>query len=520
MTGKTGEAGTRRFNGFTLDLARGALRTVDGAEVPLRPKSFALLRHLAENAGQVVDRDALMQAVWPGIIVTDDSITQCVREIRRVLGDETQQLLRTLPRRGYLLAIPEAALPDPGPPPKPPTGRPLVVVLPFENIGGDPGRAYFADGLTVDLATDLTRFQSLHVLLKRGGDARPWQALLRGSEASGALPQVSRYLVTGSVRQTIGRIRIAAQLEDAETSALLWADRFDRSIDDIFAVQDELARCIAACLVTRIEQEDLRRTRRKPPASLDAYDLCLRGRELHARATQADTLRARDMFERAVETDPEYGAAHAWLAYTIQRGFVHWWGEPRGEAALPLAMGFARRAVELVPDSSFCLSRLAYIQLVSGQYEEALHTGHAAVHANPCDYGARQANGDMLTYVGHDPEAAVDENRFALMLDPFHPPADRQQLGRALLRAGRPEEALAVLRPIIKVLPDYGLAHHTIVVAAYETGHMDEARTALREALRIAPHWTQRTMGSLWPFRDAAFSERFRAAFRATGLPE
>lgn len=518
-----------RFDHFVLDLVRGAL-LADGAECDLRPKAFALLRHLVENAGHLVDRDGIMQAVWPGIFVSDDSIAQCVKEVRRALGDDEQRLLRTLPRRGYLfaahvsrveavaagvLAAASAAVAADAPP-RPLTGRPRVMVLPFETISGDPEQGYFADGLTADLVTDLTRFQSLHVVSPRRGDPQPWRTPWADEDAP---PRRAAYRVSGSVRRAGGRIRVTAQLEDAQSGAHLWADRFDRPLDDLFAVQEELAERVAAHLVSRVDREGMRRARGRPPASLDAYDLCLRGRELHGRATEADTLLAREMFDRAIAADPDYAAAYAWQAYTVQRGFIHWWGEPRGEAALAPALALAQRAVEIEPDSPLCLSRLAFVQLFLRRYAEALENGRAAVRLNPCSFDARQAYSDVLSHAG-DPEEAVQETRIALALDPFHPPAVRNQLGRALLLAGRAEEALAELRPLVARLPDYGPAYHTLVVTAVETGHMDEACAAVREVRRIGPHWTMRTLDSLWFFRRLADAERFRAAYRAAGLPE
>lgn len=520
-----------RFDHFVLDLVRGAL-LADGAERDLRPKAFALLRHLVENAGHLVDRDGIMQAVWPGVFVTDDSIAQCIKEVRRALGDDEQRLLRTLPRRGYLfaaqvsrveavavvLAAASAAVAADAPP-RPPTGRPRVVVLPFETIGGDPEQGYFAGGLTADLVTDLTRFQSLHVVSPRRGN-QPWREAPESPWADGDAPlQRAAYRVSGSVRRAGGRIRVTAELEDAQSGVHLWADRFDRPLDDLFAVQEELAERVAAHLVSRVDREGMRRARGRPPASLDAYDLCLQGRELHSRATEADTLLAREMFDRAIAADPDYAAAFAWQAYTVQRGFIHGWGEPRGEAALAPALALAQRAVEIEPDSPLCLSRLAFVQLFLKRYHEALENGRAAVQLNPCSFDARQAYSDVLSHAG-DPEEAVQETRIALALDPFHPPAVRNQLGRALLLAGRPEEALAELRPLVARLPDYGPAYHSLVVAAVESGHMEEARAAVREVRRIGPHWTMRTIDSLWFFRRPADAERFRAAYRAAGLPE
>src|SRR6202522_137244 len=232
------KAGSARyaFGRFVLDLGRGVL--LEGAEErALRPKSFSLLRLMVENADRLINRDEIMQVVWPGTFVTEDSITQCIGEIRRALSDVGQVTLRTVPRRGYLLAgpvrpcddvggAPSASVADPGEQaemPSPPTGRPIVIVLPFENIGGDPEQGYFADGLTADLVTDLTRFQELQIA------SPPRQAENPGPSALEAIPETlpaaSRFIIGGAVRRAGGRLRITVLLSDARTHVNLWAGR-------------------------------------------------------------------------------------------------------------------------------------------------------------------------------------------------------------------------------------------------------------------------------------------------------
>ncbi len=182
-----------RFGRFVIDLRRGAL-FADGTERPLRPKSFALLRHLAGRAGQLVGRDEIMEAVWPGTYVTEDSITQCIRDIRRALGDDDAHILRTLPRRGYLLAAVEPAAPEsvpgsmavPDPLPAPPTDRPVVLVLPFENIGGDPEQGYFADGRAPTLSRTLRASRSCKSPLRHGLIPFPTACLAARATSSAA----------------------------------------------------------------------------------------------------------------------------------------------------------------------------------------------------------------------------------------------------------------------------------------------------------------------------------------------
>lgn len=501
-----------RFGGSFLDLRRGVL-LVNGAERLLRPKSFALLQYLAERAGQLVGRDEIMRAVWPGTYVTEDSITQCVRDIRRALGEEDGHLLRTLPRRGYMLAITGSAtetqpgaVAETGKMPPLPTGRPMVFVLPFEIIGGDLEYRYFADGLRADLVTDLTHFQDLHIVAPTGAD-HPVNGLAGGAS----------YTVGGSVRRAAGRIRINVKLSDPASGVSFWAERFDRPLEDLFAVQEDLTNHIAASVETRIGREGLRRLQRHPPANLDAYDLYLQGRELHGRSTETDMLLARQYFDRAIAADPLYAPAHAWQAYTVQRGFTLGWGTPKGRAALDLALSFARRAVALEPDSSACLARLALVLALAGQHAEAVETAERGARANPCDSAGRAAYGEVLSMSGSY-TAGAEELRNALSLNPFHPPFWRATLGRALLLAGHHHEALEELERSRKEAPDYRPCHSSLLVAYVETGQMDAAYVAAKDFLRLRPGFTVQDYDGVFGFSRASDTERFLTAFRAAGV--
>jgi TolB-like protein len=502
-----------RFGRSFLDLRRGVL-LVNGAERPLRPKSFALLQHLAERAGQLVGRDEIMEAVWPGTYVTEDSITQCIRDIRRALGDEDAHLLRTLPRRGYMLAIANSAaaeplphaISEPGKLPPLPAGRPMVFVPPFENIDRDLEHRYFADGLRTDLVTDLTHFQELHVVAPATADH------LANGLAVGA-----SYMVSGSVRRAGGRIRINVRLSDAASGVSFWAERFDRPLEDLFAVQEDLTNHIAASVETRIGREGLRRLQRHPPANLDAYDLYLQGRELHGRSTEKDMLLARQYFDRAIAADPLYAPAHAWQAYAVQRGFTLGWGTPKGRAALDLALSFARRAVALEPDSSACLARLALVLALAGQHAEAVEAAERGARANPCDSAGRAAYGEVLSMSGN-PAAGAAELRTALSLNPFHPPFWRATLGRALLLAGRHNEALEELERSRSEAPDYRPCHSSLLVAYVETGQMEAAFQAAKDFLHLRPGFTLRDYDGVFGFRQASDTDRFLTAFEAAGL--
>lgn len=517
------------FGHFVLDVDRGMLLG-HGTERRLRPKSLTLLQYLVENAERLISRDEIMAAVWPDTFVTEDSIAQCIKEIRRALDDEAQAVLRTVTRRGYRLAIaalrvepsvrtqtasPALATAEAaGPIPPPPAGRPVVAVLPFENIGADREQVWFANGLSNDLVTDLTHFQDLHVISLVGPASRPPE--LR--KAAPALPETAQYVFGGSVQRAGGRIRISVQLRDAKTDVSLWAKRFDSRLTDLFAVQEDLTNHIAAHVDAQVGREGLRRALRQPPASLDAYDLYLQGRELHLRATRQDTLLAHDLFDRALRLDPGYASAWAWLAYTVLRGSTHFWGHLHGRAAAEHAVVLARRAVALEPDAPVCLTKLGLILMWTNEWDEALETTRAAVQANPSDPDGRFAYASVLAHTGHTTEAEP-EFRLALSLNPTHPPTWRGLLGQLMVLAGRFEEALPELRFCAMRAPNYEPCLYALAVASASLGQIDHARAALRPMLQNDPDLTTRGVIERLALRDPAVHARYDSALRACGVP-
>jgi TolB-like protein len=529
----------------------------DGTPVTLGGRAFDLLLALVEAKGEIVTKEALMRRVWPGAIVDDNSLQVQISALRKALGRDADLLITTVPRRGYCFTnkrqwreaaataakaeeAPSTPSERPSPivlpfqslgdetgqgvaatilkatPQHPATDRPVVAVLPFDNIGGDTDQTYFVDGLTVDLVTDLSRFQSLHVVgppRRSEGSGR----VLPTPPGSGieAPPRAAAYLVSGNVRRTEARIRVTAQLEDAQSGVVLWSERFDRSLEDLFVVQEELSQRIAGVLVANIDREALGRAKRRPPASLDAYDLCMRGRDFLDQGSEAGTLAAREMFDRAIAADPDYAPAYALNAFAVQRAVTHGWGEPRGKAALDLALDLANRAVTLEPGSSLGLSRLAFVlMLCQGRGNEAVDVGRRAVFANPSDAIARYSYGHALTLTGN-PEAGIEELRLSLELNPFHSALRRFGLGRALLLAGRHDEAIAELRWCAAHAPEAATCHATMVVAFVEMGLMDEARASLRKFQQLRPGWQPRNFDGPWSFHRESDAQRFLEAFRA-----
>jgi TolB-like protein len=306
------------FEGFTLDLSRGCLRNADG-EIRLRPKSFELLRVLAQNPGRLLQKDELLSAVWPDVTVTEEALAHCVSEVRRALSDRGQVIIKTVPRRGYLFAcavkretadIPEErpnralALPD----------KPSIAVLPFTNLGADAEQEYLADGIVEDIITELSRFSELFVI------ARNSSFQYKGKATD--VRQVGRdlgvrYVLEGSVRRGGDRLRISAQLIDAATGTHRWAERYDRKLADVFAVQDEVVGTIAAILaahVRKAETERARACRRLKSSSLLTRRSACR---IFTRPAVSSSSRLPLM-----QTTP--APMPSWRARTSQRGSTPW----------------------------------------------------------------------------------------------------------------------------------------------------------------------------------------------------
>src|SRR5258706_10273784 len=357
-----------RFEGYTLDIACGALRTAD-RDLQLRPKSFEVLRYLLENADRIVTKQELMKAVWPDVIVTDQVLAHCVSEVRQSIGDSKQTIVKTIPRRGYRFtapvlrlatgagAAPQPALPPAESPPawsdpasrsqSPPLDRPSVAVLPFANLNGDSQQDYFSDGITEDIITELSRFSELMVIARNSSFQYKGKAIdiRRVGRKLGA-----RYVLEGSVRRSGDRVRITAQLIDAITGANRWAERYDRELHDVFAVQDEVARTIVAILAAHVNRAETERALLKPPAAWQAYEYYLRGAEAlvlhHTRRTKASLYDARRLLEQSLVIDPAYARAAAMLART----HLYAYGDPSdgdylSPAALDRALELAQTAV-------------------------------------------------------------------------------------------------------------------------------------------------------------------------------
>jgi TolB-like protein len=419
-----------------------------------------------------------------------------------------EQRLKNIARpvRAYRLVRGTAGPAEPAPAKA--ADRPSIAVLPLDNIGGDPEQTYFSDGISEDLITALSRFRDLRVLARHSSFALRGQAL--DAIELGRRLGVG-YLLEGSVRRLGDRVRVTAQLIDASGGDHLWAERYDRPLDDIFAIQDELVATIAATLAGRIHAAGIDRAKRKPTSDLAAYDLLLRGMERLGSYEEGANEAAIDLFGQAVALDPDYALAHAFLALAI---FNLPWGE-RADEDRTRCLEFAHRAVQLDPTDSRCHRILAVILLTAREFDRAEVHADRAVALNPNDPDAAGYRAYIFAFVGR-PQEALAEGRRALALNPFPPSWYGPSLARALHDASRFAEAAAEFERIAK--PRY---HHLARLALCYTalGRAPDAERAVARTLAAKPDFSSAAWTASLPYRHAAYREQLRADLVAAGLP-
>jgi TolB-like protein/DNA-binding winged helix-turn-helix (wHTH) protein/Tfp pilus assembly protein PilF len=488
---------------FHIDLDREAVTGPEGTAIRLRPQSFAVLRHLAANAGRIVGKDELAEAVWPDVAVTDDSLMQCIADIRRALGPAGQGLICTLPKRGYLIDAPATAAPptflgDPH--------RPAVAVLPFRAIAGGERAAGLGEGIGEDVIVELSRSPDLSVIAR----ASSFRFADTGDPAEIAAALGVRFLLGGTVRLDGARLRVTAHLVRCPSGEELWAERFDRGLASVFDIQTEIARTVTATVLGRIASVDAPPSAR-PPEDLAAYELVLAGlRALH-RYTRGDLEAARDAFRAAIEREPGYGRPHGLLALT--EIYLPWYYGIDTDASAAVAP--AERAVALDARDTRGHCALGIARLMDRAHDRARAHFETGLRANANDDLLLIEHARFLMYDDRA-EAALAYSAEAMRLNPFHPNWYWNIEGRVLHTLGRFEAATVAFERVANP-PFWTLAYLAACAAAL--GRSDLAAEH-RDRLRAAhPGFTLARFARIFPYRNPDTEARFLASLRAAGLP-
>jgi TolB-like protein/class 3 adenylate cyclase/Tfp pilus assembly protein PilF len=389
--------------------------------------------------------------------------------------------------------------------------RPSIAVLPLVNMSGDPEQQYFSDGITEDIITELSRFRQMHVVSRnsssrfRGTDID----MVRAGRELGV-----RYLVEGSVRRMGARTRITAQLIDATTGTHIWAERYDAAQDEIFEIQDRVVRTIVGTLAGRMNAAAADWAKRKPPASLEAYDCVLRGDALPI-GPPASEAEARALFEKAIDLDPGYARAYALLAFALER---EWFRDMSGSDSLrEESLAMARKAVALDDNDATCHLAIGWAHVNRRSYELAEQHFAKALALNP-NHPVVQSDIAQFYICRGEPEKAIEGLKEARQLDPFFTPFwFWGEMGTAQFVAGRYDEAIESMRKS----PALSSGQQSILAASYaKAGKLDLARQCTVDLLRSAPDFSSRLYVAKLSLMRASDAQNLADGLRQAGLPE
>ncbi len=389
--------------------------------------------------------------------------------------------------------------------------KPSIAVLPLVNMSGDSEQEFFADGLTEDIITELSRFHDLLVISRNSTFVYKGKAV--------KVQDVARefgvdYVLEGSVRKAGGRIRVTVQLIDAETDRHIWAERYDRELEDIFAIQDEITRAIVATLRGRVEAATHDRAKRKPTDNMVAYECVLAAKVLHHRSTRTDNEQAQHLLDRALALDPNYAHAHAWKACVLGQSWIYGWCIDN-DVTLQQVVNELEIALALDENDSDVHRILAAVNLTRDDHDKAAYHQERALTLNPNYDLVVVQQGELLTWLGR-PEEGIDWIRKAMRLNPYHPERFWSHLGRACYCAEKYAEAVEAFSRLTR--PDH--THHAFLAATFaQMGNSVAAAAHAAEVLKREPQFSVAAYLGTQHYKHEADRRRHEAGLLEAGLP-
>jgi TolB-like protein/DNA-binding winged helix-turn-helix (wHTH) protein/Flp pilus assembly protein TadD len=539
--------------------------TKGGEEARLEAKVMLVLMYLAEHAGDVVSRAELEEKLWPGRIVTEDSVTKAIAKLRRVFADDARHpsVIETVPKSGYRLiaevkAINEAiekeavgleqtaqgmrrswrrSLPRvlgpisvlalligalalfeqdrmPSVLTAPFSHRSAVAVVPFKNFGMAPREDYFANGITADLITDLSKVNGLLVIAPgtvfayRDSDTAPRQI--------SAELDVD-YLIVGSVQRLVNSLRINVQLIEASAERAVWGERYTGMLGDIFDIQDELAAAVIAALKVELDPVEQAYLASRPTGSVDAYDHYLRGLAEHGGRSEAQNLSARGYFEKAIEFDPAFARAYTGLALTYSREAIDGWTS-MPSVSLERASRLAEKATRIdsaLPQAHFVGGQ---VKLFQRRHAHAIASAERALEVDPNYADAYALLAWTLNYAGRSDQALTALER-AIRLNPKPPASYLEILGEIHFAQGEYQESVSTFRRVLGINPGYLRARMWYAAAIAQAESEHEAEWEVAELLVASPLLTLERLEFAFPFQNHRVMETVMDSLRNAGLP-
>lgn len=461
----------------------------------------------------------LQSLAEPGGVTVSDSVKSAVRgKVPAALEDQGEQVLRNIPEpvRAYGLkaegssaakrgsTVGEVDLPIPD--------KPSIAVLPFTNMSDEPEQEYFADGITEDIITDLSRVSGLFVVARNSSFVFKNRAV-DIKEVGGRLGVM--HVLEGSVRKAGARVRITAQLIDARTGGHLWVERFDRELADIFAVQDEVTRRIVDVLKVRLTTPERSRREQRGRVNAEAYDYAVRGRGSLRQYTPESAKQSRALLERALEIDNRFAPAYANLALLHFVEFINGWNQA-GEEHLDRGIEFVNKALELDHDEALAYQALAMLKLCQRDYEAARRAAERVIELDQNFGEGFLTLGQVLDFMGQHGDA-IKAFEWGLRLDPEFD-LTRHLLGRAQLGMGRYAEAEQSFKRRLALNPYSDMTRAYLASLYGSLGRNEEAKQVWDEMLAINPRFSIERLRRTLPYRDPTWFERLVDGLRKAGV--
>ena len=553
--------GRFKIDGWHVEPETGQVRRGEQS-VRLEPKVMDVLVYLAQHAGQVVSRTEIEDEVWKDTIVSYDAVTGSIQKLRKVLGDNARhpRVIETLSKRGYRLiaqissedeqsdnlthtiaSIPtqnqwmstrllnlwsflllvaavmwwiysweanDNALPTGS------TAQSLVV-LPFENLDNDPEQAYFADGITEDIITDLSRLSDLTVVIRDTAFGYKGNEMLAQDVANDL---DIRYVLQGSLRKSGDRLRITAQLIDTANGNHIWAERYDRKLVEIFELQDEVTQSIVTALAIKLTTEEKRQLIQPVTHNFEAYDLFLQGQQHFKQRTEEANGLARAAYKRAIELDPTFARAYGAFAVALTHDFRQGWTDAPIEM-LEQALVLARNAVALDRTSPQAHWALSFVYLYRKQFSDAVDAVEQAIALAPNYADGYGLLAFINTFRGQS-EEAIAYIRKGIRLNPYYTYEYTFSLGRAYYDLGRYFEAIETLSEVVERNANVSFPRLYLAASYIGLGLQDEAEWEIEEVKLLNSNTTLSHINNTLPFENQAQLEDFIKDLRQAGLPE
>ncbi|MCB1753157.1 MAG: tetratricopeptide repeat protein [Gammaproteobacteria bacterium] len=553
-----------RVGEWHVDPAGGQI-TRDGKAIRVEPRVMDVLVYLAGKPGQVVTREELEGSVWPGRVISYDALTGTVKKLRNAFADDAREphIVETLSKKGYRLVAPvsfydgypakqqssetaAAATRRRNPWLRTLAGAALVIllasaaallrlppsrvatettdpaaprslaVLPFDNLSGDPAQDYFADGMTDDLITKLAREPGLLVIARDSSffyKREPYDF----RHVAGSLRV--RYILHGSIRRAGERLWFNARLMDAATGSLLWADRYEGRLSDLLDLQnDVIGNTLSALRIDRNAAE-ARALRRRQTGSPEAYDYFLHGRNrFFLYASKDENRKARELYRKALDLDPDFALAYAMLAWTYAFEAMNGWSDARQDA-LTHAHALATHAIGIDRELPVAYFVTGLVHRERGEYAQALEEAEKAIDIDSNYANAHVLLATLLYYTGR-PQEGLEKIKRAMQLNPHHPYNYPFHLGQAYFILGRYPEAIEAFEQGLGTNPSSERMRAWLAAAYAQAGRTEDARWEAEQLLALNPEFSLQRIRQAFPFRGAQEIERFLHGLRVAGITQ